>query len=76
MAVSVRQLVGNEIPERFRQPGLHTVWAVFKNGELRRFCVSEAEANALAQSLDDGSGSPPPAPARKRPGGGGGPGMR
>lgn len=66
MEVAVKELVGNEIPERFRSTGLKRVWVVMRAGEIFRFCETEEEAWILKRSLDQ-EDEPPPPPLASKP---------
>lgn len=51
MAASVVKLQGADVPEKYK--GQHeVVWAVWFNGDLVEYCVSEAEANGAKVKLD------------------------
>lgn len=63
MSVAVRELRGGEIPADLRGPDVQAVWLVVVNGEAYQYCLSEAEAWALAEALEQELEPEPPRPS-------------
>ncbi|WP_210558314.1 MULTISPECIES: hypothetical protein [unclassified Pseudomonas] len=53
MAVAVHKLTETDIPECFRGPNVKAVWLVVANGAAYKYCAFEAEAFALAETLQE-----------------------
>tara|TARA_R100001377_G_C3089970_1_gene75493 strand:+ start:177 stop:380 length:204 start_codon:yes stop_codon:yes gene_type:complete len=53
MTITVKRLVGHEIPEGLRHPLVAELWAVSINGEVYQYCSTEAEAFGLQAALEE-----------------------